>query len=88
MADPVLSVALDQTNYAPGSLATLTVSVTDPDRGTLTVHASYTSADGSVTSLDASATIDQGSFSVTSSPPRVWSKESEENGTAVFTTII
>ena len=88
MAVPTLTGSLDKTNYAPGDQAKLTLTVTDPDRGTLTVTGTYTDSTGQQTTVDCSSTIDVGSFGATSNPARVWTKQSEVNGTAVFTATI
>lgn len=88
MALPTLTGGLDKTNYAIGDTAKLTLTVTDPDRGTLQVTGTYTDSSGNVTTVDASATVDVGTFAVQSNPAKQWTKQSDANGTAVFTTVV
>lgn len=85
MTAPTVAAALDKAAYRPGDVMTLTVTYGDPDRQTLTITVVVTDTTGATGQATTQAVIDQGTVTVTSTPPRAWTKVSDNGTIAVFT---
>lgn len=85
MALPTASAVLNKASYAIGETMTLTVSHTDADRMTLTVSGVVTDSTGATASWSATAELDAGAVSITSSGGKTWTLQSATANQSVFT---
>lgn len=73
MTNPqILTMALDQTHYWPGDVATLYVQAADPDARTITVTVKLDDPQGGAAEFTTPLTMDQLSVDVASLPPLEW----------------
>lgn len=85
MANPTVTASLSKAAYAPGELMTLTVNHTDADRSSMTISVTVTDSTGATGQTSATAIIDQGVVTVTSSPSRTWTLTASSQNQSVFT---
>lgn len=85
MANPTATATLNKTSYAIGETMTLTVTHTDADRQTLTVSGVVTDSNGNTAAWSATAQLDAGLVSITSTGGKTWTLQSATTNQSVFT---
>ena len=85
MTAPTASAILNKSSYAIGETMTLTVNHTDADRMTLTVSGVVTDSNGNSAPWSATAELDAGAVSITSTGGKTWTLQSATANQSVFT---
>lgn len=85
MASPTVTASLSAATYAPGALMTLTVNHADLDRAPLSISITVTDSTGATGTTTATALIDPGAVTVTSTPARTWTLASATANQSIFT---
>lgn len=88
MANPTATATLNKASYAVGETMTLTVDHTDADRMTLTVSGVVTDSTGNSASWSATAKLDAGAVSITSTGGKTWTLQSATDNQSVFTAVV
>jgi hypothetical protein len=90
MAMPVISATLNKASYVPGEMATLTVVYSDSDSSvtsTITVRGQDSQGNQALVTVQLTM-VDKLNLTVTDDSGRVWTLQSDDGGTAVFTATI
>jgi hypothetical protein len=90
MAMPVISATLNKASYIPGELATLTVVYSDGDSSTtntITVRGKDASGLEAVITVQYTV-VDKVNLTVQDDSGRVWTLQSDDGSTAVYTATI
>ena len=90
MAMPDINATLDKTSYVPGEIATLTVVYNDADSGTtknITIRGKDASGLEAVVTVQYTV-VDRVNLTVTDDSGRVWTLQTDDGSTAVFTATI
>lgn len=88
MPAPTVSASLNKATYVPGEVMSLTVNYADADTQTLTVTVTVTDSQGNSSAPSVvTAVIDPSTITVSSSPARTWTNQSDNGSVAVYTAV-